>query len=307
MRRVACALTLLAMAGCKPKPPPVFEGSCTVTQLDTAPSPQAMMTIVKFDPAKGAPSRPSGRLLLQVWELGATGDGTVKCTMTTSVDQTLFLRDGEALATLSYSDYCLGDPPKGKYMVVRGFFTPEHTTRDAIECTTEGTVPAILGGKNKTPAEQQAALAVAPTTPAAAVVDAGTDSRAIVRVDLLDALRYPDGTVHDALKPIVLYARVPTGWIASGALSPKAKTTLLAKLYGGPNWEKGNYDGSLYIVRSFASRVLSPAEVAAPLWENDAKNPSTWFYETKPDGTLEKRGPSFGPAPALPPPGHLDH
>jgi hypothetical protein len=128
------------------------------------------------------------------------------------------------------------------------------------------------------------------------------DPRSVVRVDLEDALQFPGGAVHPSPSgPIVLYARVPPGWIASGALTGKAKGLLLAKLYGGPDWEQGNSDGSKFVVQSFRSRVLTSAELAAPIWK-DAKSQNTWFYEAKPDGALEKRELGFAPTPPPAPP-----
>jgi hypothetical protein len=154
------------------------------------------------------------------------------------------------------------------------------------------------------PATQSAAAdtATPATSPASNPSTAGSlpttspfaDGRPVVRAEVEDGLQFPDGVLHAASEPIVIYAHVPENWVANGSLTDEAKVRLLAKLYGGPDWEKGNSDGSKYVVRSFKSRSLSVEEILAPIWAG-AKLTGTWFYETLPDGTLEKRGVAFGP------------
>ena len=130
------------------------------------------------------------------------------------------------------------------------------------------------------------------------------DGRPVVRGEVEDGLQFPDGVLHEAPKPIVIYAHVPENWVVNGSLTDDAKVRLLAKLYGGPDWEKGNFDGSKYVVRSFKSRSLSVEEILAPIWAG-ATLSDTWFFETLADGTLEKHGVAFGPDLPYPEAKHL--
>jgi len=118
-------------------------------------------------------------------------------------------------------------------------------------------------------------------------------SPVVVRVDLTDALRLPNGFEAPSPKPLVIFLRAPATWVHDGALTESSKKTLLAQLYGGPGWENGNDDGSTYVVKHFASRVLGPKETPESI-------PGAYWYEARPDGTLEKKGPLFG-APVSPP------
>lgn len=120
----------------------------------------------------------------------------------------------------------------------------------------------------------------------------------LVQIDLQDALRLPNGVESPASQPLIIFVRAPASWVHGKALTETAKTTVLAKLYGGPNWMKGNSDGSTFVVKSFASKVITATpEGAKAIW-----------YDVKPDGTLEKLGPNFGEAPApKPPSSFIDH
>lgn len=115
----------------------------------------------------------------------------------------------------------------------------------------------------------------------------------LVRVEMLDALRLPNGFESPAPNPLVIFIRAPASWVAQGALTDAARKKLLAQLYGGPDWERGNGDGSTYVVKRFSSRLVAEGE-AMP------EQRGTYWYEVKADGTLDKRGPQFGP-PAEPP------
>lgn len=118
-------------------------------------------------------------------------------------------------------------------------------------------------------------------------------SPVVVRVDLTDALRLPSGFEAPSPKPLVIFVRAPAAWVHDGVLTESSKKALLAQLYGGPGWENGNADGSTYVVKRFTSRVLGPKEPLESI-------PGAFWYEVRPDGTLEKKGPLFG-APASPP------
>lgn len=118
-------------------------------------------------------------------------------------------------------------------------------------------------------------------------------SPVVVRVDLNDALRLPGGFEAPSPKPLVMYVRAPAKWVHGGALTESAKKTLLAQLYGGPNWEQGNSDGSTYVVKTFTSRVLGAKE-------KPGNEPGAFWYEANERGGLDKRGPDFG-APGKPP------
>ena len=177
---------------------------------------------------------------------------------------------------------CPSQSPQGTYPEIDGSFEP--ASGEPIPCTNLSVVPKELGGEAtlfKILAEQKALPTV-------------DESRPVVGVALLDALIFPDGKEHAAPEgPLTIYARVPPSWIANGALTPRAKADLLAKMYGGPKWEAGNFDGSRYVVKSFTSRTLSREEIAKLLAASDESPKGTWFYETTPDGELEKRGPAF--------------
>ena len=302
---VASLALLVLLSSCKPKPAPAppFEGTCAVSQMKVDAA-QSVSVLLELAPKAGTSVRPAGMLLLQVLEMGPSP--TLKCTPQTRLSESSYRADFESAPAIPFEDYCLVDSPLESVITVRSFFTPENAP-NAIECSTGGPVPKAWGGHDKTPAEQQAAIASARTTATPkASPTADVDPRPVVRIDMKDALRFPNGTIDEGPHAIRVYARVPDSWIQSGALTPKAKTAVLAKMYGGPNWEKGNGDGSLYIVRSFASHPLTPAEIAVPVWSSEPAG-TTWFYETKPDGALEKRGPNFGPPPPLPKAEHLDH
>lgn len=113
-------------------------------------------------------------------------------------------------------------------------------------------------------------------------------SPVVVRVELSDALRLPNGFEAPSPKGLVLYVRAPGTWVHGGALTDSSKKTLLAQLYGGPNWEQGNSDGSTYVVKKFASRVLGAKETPG-------NEPGAYWYEANERGGLDKRGPGFSP------------
>lgn len=119
-----------------------------------------------------------------------------------------------------------------------------------------------------------------------------TASPTLVRVDMTDALRLPNGFESPAPKPLVLFVRAPASWLSKGALTDAARRTLLAHLYGGPNWEQGNEDGSTYVVKTFTAKVVQATEPLADV-------PGAYWYEVRADGTLEKKAPLFG-APGAP-------
>lgn len=110
----------------------------------------------------------------------------------------------------------------------------------------------------------------------------------IVRVDMQDALRFPSGMETPPASPLVLYVRAPPAWLANGVLTDVARRALLARLYGGVDWEKGNSDGSTYVVKAFTSRLLKSGERPKP-------GKDVFWYEVLSNGALEKRGDDFGP------------
>jgi hypothetical protein len=120
----------------------------------------------------------------------------------------------------------------------------------------------------------------------------------IIRIDMRDALRFSSGAETPPGEPLVIYVKAPASWVSKGAITEAGKKAVLARLYGGPNWMNGNGDGSTYVVKEFSSKVLESASQAT-----DGKG--TFWYEVKPDGTLDKRGPSFGEPLALKMPGSL--
>ncbi|MBL8954206.1 MAG: hypothetical protein JNK82_25740 [Myxococcaceae bacterium] len=117
----------------------------------------------------------------------------------------------------------------------------------------------------------------------------------MLRIDMQDALRLPSGVETPPGKPLVIYLRAPPTWVKANGLTDAGKTAVLARLYGGPNWMKGNSDGSTYVVKSFAASLI-PAGARVPIAEG------AFWYEVLPDGSLDKRGVGFtaAPAPAQP-------
>lgn len=123
----------------------------------------------------------------------------------------------------------------------------------------------------------------------------------ILRIEMTDALRFPSGKESPPADPLTIYVKAPASWVHKGGLSDAGKTAVLAKMYGGPGWMNGNSDGSTYVVKTFTSKVLKSAGEAT-----DGK--STWWYEVKPDGSIEKRGANFGdPAAPKEPASLIDH
>ncbi len=114
----------------------------------------------------------------------------------------------------------------------------------------------------------------------------------IIRIDMRDALRFPSGTETPPGDPLVIYVKAPASWVSKGAITEAGKKAVLARLYGGPNWMNGNSDGSTYVVKELSSKVLKSVDEAT-----DGKG--TFWYEVKPDGSLDKRGPGFGEPAAM--------
>lgn len=118
-------------------------------------------------------------------------------------------------------------------------------------------------------------------------------SPTIVRVDMQDALRLPSGFETPPGTPLIILVKAPGTWVEKGALGSKGKDALLARLYGGPDWMKGNVDGSTYVVKSFQSKVIDAKALPAG-------GPAVFWYEVDAKGALQKRGPAF--AEPTPPP-----
>jgi hypothetical protein len=111
-------------------------------------------------------------------------------------------------------------------------------------------------------------------------------SPTIVRVDMLDALRLPNGFVTPPGTPLVILIKAPKTWVEHDALSKAGKEALLARLYGGPAWMNGNEDGSTYVVKSFESKVIDARALPAG-------GPAVFWYEVDAKGALQKRGAAF--------------
>lgn len=125
-------------------------------------------------------------------------------------------------------------------------------------------------------------------------------SPSIIRVDMQDALRLAGGFETPPGTPLVILVKVPGAWVEKGALGSKGKDALLARLYGGPDWQKGNVDGSTYVVKSFQSKVID-AKALPP------GGPAVFWYEVDAKGALQKRGPAFGdPSPPPEPKSLID-
>jgi hypothetical protein len=290
LSRCACSLgALFLLSGCKAKPPAKFVGMCFIGDLKVD-GESSVTAVVDLHPNDETNCRPPGTLLLELSEEHGA-DKDLRCSVQGVVTAASYAKDCTMTVALPFPRSCVGAAPEGGRMSMRTYFKPGNDA-EPVWCEGRNVIPPLWGGMT---VDQQ-------TAASAALVAA--DSQPTVVVDVRDALRFPNGKVDEGRKLVRIYAHVPASWLVSGALTPQAKTTLLAKLYGGPSWEKGNFDGSLYIVRSFTSRLLTSEEVTAQIWNREAT--TAWFYETKPDGTLDKRGPNFGPPQAIPEPVHLD-
>ena len=106
----------------------------------------------------------------------------------------------------------------------------------------------------------------------------------VIQIDLQDALRFPSGVESPPANPLQIFVKAPASWLTAKGISEAGKKEVLARLYGDPNWMNGNSDGSTYVVKSFASKVIA----AAP------ENPKAYWYEVNASGVIEKKGPSFG-------------
>ncbi|MDP3231582.1 MAG: hypothetical protein Q8N26_02310 [Myxococcales bacterium] len=111
-------------------------------------------------------------------------------------------------------------------------------------------------------------------------------SPTIVRVDMQDALRLPSGFETPPGNPLIILIKAPPTWVAKNAITTTGKDAVLARLYGGPDWMKGNVDGSTYVVKSFQSKVIDAKALPAGA-------PSVFWYEVDAKGALQKRGPGF--------------
>ena len=99
-----------------------------------------------------------------------------------------------------------------------------------------------------------------------------------VRVLIHDALQIGE-VLNPASQPITLFLKLPPDSVEGDQISPETRQRLLAKLYGGPNWQSGNEDGSCYVLLSLQSRRINAEE-----W----KQPVTWRYQIDEHGQLVK-------------------
>lgn len=122
-------------------------------------------------------------------------------------------------------------------------------------------------------------------------------SPVLIQIDLQDALRFPSGVESPPAAPLQIFVKAPASWVKANAITDAGKKEVLAHLYGGPNWMNGNSDGSTYVVKSFASKVIATVPEA----------PRAFWYEVSASGALEKRGPAFGaPVPPKAPKSLID-
>lgn len=113
-----------------------------------------------------------------------------------------------------------------------------------------------------------------------------------VRIQIQDSLRLGTGGIHPASYALLLYAKVPPAWCASGSLTTNAMERVYEHLYG-KDWRQGNSDGSRYIVQSASSRALSDAETQAKPWLNlnAAAEKFQLFTCREENGELKKTDP----------------
>ncbi len=111
----------------------------------------------------------------------------------------------------------------------------------------------------------------------------------VVQITLSDGLMFPSGFTAPASYTCIIYCRVAPDWL-DGAQVKTAKLELVFENLYGAHWRAGNDDGSRYVVRAVAARMLTPAEAQAAPWRgvsNDGKY-HYWFYHVAATGELQK-------------------
>jgi hypothetical protein len=87
----------------------------------------------------------------------------------------------------------------------------------------------------------------------------------IARIDIEDGLMLPNGRIHTAPLRVMMYCRLPSGWLDGEALHADKLELVLAQLYGA-GWRRGNSDGSRYVVQHINVHVLAEDELHARPW-----------------------------------------
>lgn len=113
----------------------------------------------------------------------------------------------------------------------------------------------------------------------------------IICITLRDGLLLASGLLAESDYDSHLYLKVPNQWVSGNGLAEQYREAVLEQLYG-EDWREGNEDGSSYLLRSFASTVLSAQEVAGHAWLQEHAQKSRdnfWYYHVTDDGQFESK------------------
>src|SRR6478752_9509257 len=179
---LACLLALSLGASCKPKAPP-FEGTCFVPEI-VAESSQPVRVVVAFPTKSAGYARPTGTFLLRVSEVGASSKQ--RCELQAKVSPESYGPDAASALTLASAEPCAGAEPASGHVEVHTFFAPDvPDAHDKLaECGSSVVVPTVWNSRRAEPEPAPSA-------------NAPFDPRPVVRVDIKDALRFPNGKIDE--------------------------------------------------------------------------------------------------------------
>lgn len=111
----------------------------------------------------------------------------------------------------------------------------------------------------------------------------------VVQITLKDGLMFPSGFTAPASYSCLIYCRVSPDWLEGEQVKMAKLEAVFENLYG-EHWRAGNDDGSRYVVRSVAARVLTPVEEQTAPWRSASNNVEYhyWFYHVFATGELQK-------------------
>jgi hypothetical protein len=117
-------------------------------------------------------------------------------------------------------------------------------------------------------------------------------TRRITRIDVEDGLALPNGLIHASPQRMMIFCRVPEGWLDGASFNADKLELLLKQLYGA-SWRLGNADGSRYVVKRMNIHVLSADEERAQPWlASPAKGVNMLCYDVAQDGTVRRAQPA---------------
>lgn len=115
----------------------------------------------------------------------------------------------------------------------------------------------------------------------------------VVQIMLKDGLMLPSGFTAPAAYSCIIFCRATPDWIDGGQVKMEKLETVFESLYG-EHWRAGNDDGSRYVVRDVAARVLTDAEEQTAPWlgASNSVEYHYWFYHVSATGELQKVEPA---------------